>query len=249
MRKIEYTSDEGIILTNKKHYEDVGFDTEYYFHKVFPKDKKFIFEETVLVFQLDITHTFVDKYQRSYQKFSSFAANVGGIDSVLYFIGQTITIFLSRGGILLSLSDVIIDKKGKMRLSLYNVRETLEARSGNEWKNKINITSVQRSISEINKLKRKFSFVDTIFYRCLKKRKKCNYIAKFEEKLQELLDIKNLMILFKDMNNCKMDTTITHHKNESTIFELFKEQQKIRKYSDDYGDLRQSMVHQIKCKF
>lgn len=212
LRKYRYESDNGILIKSIKTYEDFGVEDKPQLQKIFPRES--YSEDPLLVLKLSINGDYIKTYQRTYQKFPSLIANIGGIGAVFYLISLMLTYFFSRGSIVLYLSQASMTKGERITLNLLKLGETTELKSFNNFmktKQKSNFntsTSQTNGLQELTKsTQEKYCIFEMILYKCWSRRKNCQIIRELETKVIKLLDIRNYLFMSKELNVVKFDST------------------------------------------
>lgn len=112
-RKVIYTSDDGAVFEDIKTYEKFSFDMKDKTTEIFTDATAIGPKGTMMTMQYSIYNNYADKYTRTYSKFQSFLANVGGICNLIMIIAQMVEFFCVQD---LMFKDIFL-KSEKKRLS------------------------------------------------------------------------------------------------------------------------------------
>lgn len=94
-RKLIYTSDDGPMFQNINKYKSFKFDIKTRSSDIY-KSVTTSVPGALMVLQFNIYDNYAEKYERTYSKFQSFLANVGGICNFVMIIVQFIEVFASK---------------------------------------------------------------------------------------------------------------------------------------------------------
>lgn len=230
MRKIIYESDHGFIVSNKKHFEDVGIASQPSLVRFYQKGKQFFIKDTLLVIQLSIDSTYVEKYQRTYQKLQTLAANTGGINSVVFFICEAIATVLTRGVNVMMITDATIPKSGGKSASNLRLRKILMPQKENNFLQSQSTLMNQVKSEQLSKFtlrqKGSYNFLELMIYFFCRSRKRWKGIRECEDNLIRLLDIRNLITLAKDLEFRNFSPSFARHPTDISGMDLLKKYQK-----------------------
>lgn len=218
MKELEYESDEGIFIKQKKSFNDFGLDIKKREQYVYRNQEDFLFKDLLVSTKFEMNPFYIEKYKRSYQKLQSLAADIGGICSLFYFIATFITNIFSHGRIISDINDAVTEEKTKHSLSLSQLKENLCHKNlpkNNFFKLKPKTKSIfnKQYMNNIStglgqKSKESFGFFEVLFYRCWHDREKCRYLRECEHDIKKYLDIKNIIFFWKELEGPKLDTMI-----------------------------------------
>lgn len=211
MREVNYVSEEGLVIQNKKNYIDFGLDLSAKKLMSFPQEKKFYIDDSLLVIQLAMDASYIEKYQRTYQKLQSLAANVGGIGSICYFFSELVTFLFCRGSIILAINDAASGENKSELLKFQKLKESIGLKNKTNNFIKIRKQSSLRTMrpGKLTELGRKtsknFCLTEILFYRCWKKRVNCVYLRDCEKCVERFLDVRNIIHFWKEFECYKLD--------------------------------------------
>lgn len=207
-KHIIYETDERFLFPRRVKKTDVGLDFSKKTHLIYAKTKEFFYPNTLSNFQFSINSSFADKYQRSYQKFQTVIANIGGISNLVLIIMKCITNFVNEGFIFLQLTEGIIAYGNRMMSKPQTSTNIILNLSGLSSQQKLNSISINNSLFSLNlnnqnitqqkgkriEKKLKMSYLDSILlYRFCKASKKGKNFDLCINLVQRALNVQNII--------------------------------------------------------
>lgn len=240
MRKIKYESDEGLILYSQQLYEDFGLDTSTKTIRVYPKGHESFLEETLLNVQVSINGGHVDNYKRAYQKVQNLAANIGGISFLIYFFSKIITTIFCKGVIILSIHNGVAESNIQISLTQFkrHLNDKLRQQSITKFQNLSPIkgkTYHHEKNHQNHQSMRNLKCYELFFYHCFKYTSNSSSLREFEKKIRSTLDIKNLILLWKEFKEKKFESTISPLGDRSTLYFLGKDNKILSASNNESG--------------
>lgn len=217
MRKVKYESDDGKFMAFKRYYEDFGLDVSTRSVRTYPKGVGSYVEGTLLTVHISMEGSYIENYKRSYQKLQSVVASLGGISSIAYVSSQIITLIFCKGRILITIHQKV--KEENMQLKL--IRSRVQSRYGTPKLN--NLISQNRGLqterpsSTSIANKRKFKFFEILLYHSWKNNKNCRYLREYEKNIKRYLNIKNLILFWREYEKNKLEALGTFQNDKSTL--------------------------------
>ena len=95
-RKLIYSSDDGSLFESYNRYESYTFNSREALIEIYAKGHEFGIPGTKMIMQFDLYDDYADQYDRTYSKFQSFLANVGGIANFIMIIAKVFETFFTR---------------------------------------------------------------------------------------------------------------------------------------------------------
>lgn len=95
IKTVNYTSDDGLVFQDVKNYHINGRDDVHSYYKLSPLETTTFVEKTFSQFQIQILNNQIDQYKRSYPKFQSVLANIGGVMKFILSFAQFIAKFVT----------------------------------------------------------------------------------------------------------------------------------------------------------
>lgn len=222
-RKVKYESDSGIFIPKIKCYEDFGLDSFSRTTEVYPNAQQYIVDNTLMLLQFSLDNHYVDRYERSYQKIQSFAANIGGIGSVTYFFVETITLIFSQGHIILSIDkeQAPKEKKRSIQLKFQNRDSSFNSTGMNNFLKRQNCMTSLQNETQLTLNRKTLTFCEVLCYKFLKKRENCKVLRNYDLGLKKMLDIKNIINWARFNEISKYESFLSSKKSDPLPFDQF----------------------------
>ena len=227
MRKVQYESNQGVFNSLKKTFEDFGLVPELRRVEAEVEEEDFLIKDPFLVYQLKIDDTVVEKYRRTYQKFQTFAANLGGMCSLLHFIAEFITYLFCQGEIVLSIKSSLKQKEDKINTTKVNDSHKSFTIKNGFLSTQPTLMTMLKSNRKLAQKKRETKVVEKIFFRCLRNRKNFKVLKECEGFLLDCLDVTQIIEISKEVKNLKHEKGATVHNSELNLGGILMNQKNI----------------------
>jgi hypothetical protein len=108
IKTVNYTSDDGLVFQELKNYHINGRDDVHSYYKLSPLETTTFIDKTFSQFQIQILNNQIDQYKRSYPKFQSVLANIGGVMKFILSFAQFIAKFVTSQMLDIDLSNTFV---------------------------------------------------------------------------------------------------------------------------------------------
>lgn len=155
-RKYEYRSDEGSIFSSIKEYSTFSFEKGERVEEVSARGMKTAYGDTMMLLQYSSNDDYSQRYSRTYAKFQTFLASLGGISNFMINIAKYALFFLSKG---IMYQDIVQETKKKLNKKEKELKKNSDFSSSIRIKNSMNNLHFNSSFSEVKLLQKSKFFI------------------------------------------------------------------------------------------